>query len=330
MKRRVAGLLVFGIALGIAIPLAIGGREVFALLGAVSPLTFALLLAMMFVVWNVSAGRLRLLSGGAGVRLGQARAFSIVLATEFTTCLTPAGSGGYATYAWLLGRHGLSPTRGVALCVADRFIDAAFFFTAVCVFALYWLATPLAPHVGWQLAAMAVLLVALMGSIWLFVDNERRIFRASAVLLGWCGVPMRWRRRLARHALGFHHSLRLVQGFPRRRLGAVFLLCACQWLLRYSVLYLAVAAVGGTISWSYAFVVQMLSLSAGQFSLMPGGSGVAEASSTLLLTTRLDAATAAAAILLWRFVTYHWYVIAGAPVFAALAGRPVWRRVTGG
>ena len=37
--------------------------------------------------------------------------------------------------------------------------------------------------------------------------------------------------------------------------------------------------------------------------------------------------TTAAAILIWRFVTYHFYLIVGAPVFLQLAGRPLLRRL---
>jgi uncharacterized protein (TIRG00374 family) len=123
----------------------------------------------------------------------------------------------------------------------------------------------------------------------------------------------------------FHRGLRLVKGYSPARLAAIFLLCSAHWLLRYSVLYIAVKAVGGEISWSYAFVVQMLSLTAGQATLLPGGSGGAEASSGLLLAPQIEPTTAAAAILLWRFATFYWYLIAGAPVFVTLAGGPVWR-----
>jgi uncharacterized protein (TIRG00374 family) len=107
------------------------------------------------------------------------------------------------------------------------------------------------------------------------------------------------------------------------------MLCVGHWLLRYSILSLTVRAVGGSIPWSYAFVAQMLSLTAGQATLLPGGSGGTEASSSLLLLPYMDAGTAAGAVLVWRFVTFYWYLIAGAPVFAVLAGRPLWRRIHG-
>jgi hypothetical protein len=67
----------------------------------------------------------------------------------------------------------------------------------------------------------------------------------------------------------------------------------------------------------------MLSLSAGQFSLLPGGAGAAELTSATLLTP-LVGSTAAAAILIWRAVTYYFYLLAGGPVFVCLLARPCW------
>jgi uncharacterized membrane protein YbhN (UPF0104 family) len=37
--------------------------------------------------------------------------------------------------------------------------------------------------------------------------------------------------------------------------------------------------------------------------------------------------SAAAAIIIWRGVTYYFYLIAGAPLFLHLAGRPLLRRL---
>jgi len=82
-----------------------------------------------------------------------------------------------------------------------------------------------------------------------------------------------------------------------------------------------VNGLGAHIAWTYSFLVQMLSLTVGQFTFLPGGSGGAELSAAALLTPYLGRATAAAGVLAWRFATFYWYLIAGAPVFAIQAGR---------
>lgn len=323
MKRRYWLLALAGLGLGIGIPILLGGKELLPVLARVQPGQLAMFLGMIFLAWNFNAGRIRLLTGGLGYRLGQGQSLAILMATEFAICATPGATGGPVTYAWLLHRLGLTTGRGIALYAVDQLIDMLFFVTALAGFALYWLIVPSDLHLGWQLAVLSMLLLGGMGLAWWVVRHYRRVLLASGRLLRRLRISSAGRRRLARWALEFRHSLQLVRQFPAYRLWAVYLLCVGHWLLRYSILYIAVRGVGGSIPWSYAFIVQMLSLTAGQATLLPGGSGGTEASSSLLLLPYMDAGTAAGAILVWRFVTFYWYLIAGAPVFAMIAGRPL-------
>lgn len=322
--RRYLVLAIIGLALGLGVPVMMGGTELYPLLRRVSALTVLGLLVMIFIAWNLNAGRLRLLAGGVDLHLGQGRALAILMATEFAICATPAGSGGPATYAWLLHRQGLPAPRGLALYAADQFMDLLFFLSALTVVLLHWLVTPQHLHLGWQLGVLGGLLISALALVWFSLTHYRPVFLWAGRLLRRLRVGPRWRHRLARRALEFRRSLSMVRAYPRRRLAALFTLCSAHWLLRYSVLYVAVGAVGGNLSWSYAFLAQMISLSAGQATLLPGGSGGAEVSSSLLLAPYLDPVTAAGAILLWRFATYYWYLIAGGPVFALMAGRALW------
>ncbi len=327
MKRRYWLLAALGLALGLGIPLLLGGREIWPALARVPGWWLPMLLLLIVVCWNLNAGRLRLLAGGAGLRLPQRRALAILMATEFAISATPGGSGGPVTYAWLLRREGLPGPRGVALYAADQLFDMLFFLAALLALSLHWLLVPADWQPGWQVGILGGLLLSGLGVVILFMRYYRPLLLRGGRLFDRLKVSPQTRRRLARWVLEFRRSLRLVQAYPWPRLMAIAGLCSAHWLLRYSVLYLAVRGVGGEISWSYAFVVQMLSLSAGQATLLPGGSGGAEASSGLLLSAYLDPATAAAAILVWRFATFYWYLIAGAPVFAVMAGRPLWERL---
>jgi len=329
VKRRYWLLATVGLALGLGIPLFLGGGELGPALGRLSWTWLTILLLLVFLGWNLNAGRLRLLAGGVGTRLGQGRALATTMATEFAICATPGGAGGPVTYAWLLSRRGLPLPRGLALYAVDQLMDMLFFLSALIALFLYWLLVPSDLHLGWQISVLGGLLMGGLGLIWLLTRYYRIVALASGRLLRRLRISPARRRRLARWVVEFRHSLRLVRHFSRRRLLGVYLLCVGHWLLRYSLLYLAIAGLGGGVSWSYAFVTQMLSLAAGQATLLPGGSGGVEASSVLLLAPYLDSATTAAAILVWRFTTFYWYLIAGAPVFAVLAGRSLWRRLAG-
>jgi len=110
---------------------------------------------------------------------------------------------------------------------------------------------------------------------------------------------------------------------PAQTLIKVFVLTCVHWLLRYSVLYLALRGLGADLQWAWCFLIQMLALSAGQFSLLPGGAGAAELTSAALLAPMVGKSTAAAAILIWRAVTYYFYLLVGGPVFLLMLGRPL-------
>jgi uncharacterized membrane protein YbhN (UPF0104 family) len=60
------------------------------------------------------------------------------------------------------------------------------------------------------------------------------------------------------------------------------------------------------------------------------GSGGVELSFTALLAPTLDHATLGAVLLMWRFATYYWYLIAGAPVFALFVGKALWQHLGNG
>ncbi len=62
-------------------------------------------------------------------------------------------------------------------------------------------------------------------------------------------------------------------------------------------------------------------------SLTPGGAGSTELASAALLAPWVGPSTAAAAILIWRLVTFYFYLLVGAPVFLHLLGRALWQRL---
>lgn len=328
MSPRYGVLALLGLGIGVGLPLILGGGQALVLLRDFPLDRLLLLLGMIFVGWNLNAGRVRLLAAGMGARLGQRSALGTVMAAEFAICATPGGAGGPITYAFLLARKGMGASQSVALYAADQLMDLFFFLTALIGLSLYWLLAPQELRMAWQLVMLAVLVLGGMAVVLAVMRYYRKVLLLAGRVLRHLRVSPRTRHRLARRAIEFRHSLALIRSYSRRRLFAVYLLCAGHWLLRYSVLYLVVQALGAAMSWPYAFLVQMLSLGAGQAALLPGGSGGAEASGTVLLAPYLGTATAAAAILVWRFVTFYWYLIAGAPVFAVLAGRPLWRRLT--
>ena len=91
--------------------------------------------------------------------------------------------------------------------------------------------------------------------------------------------------------------------------------------MRYSVIAVVILGLGEYVPWSYLFLAQMLLMTLGHVTVLPGGSGSVEVGLAALLTPHLDGATIAGAILLWRAGTYYLHLLAGGPVLALMLRR---------
>jgi len=325
--NRALWLVALGLMLGLSIPLLYGGSDLFQRLAAFPLSLLGMGLMMIFLGWNFSAGRLCLMLSGIGQPMSHGGALATVVATEFSCCATPAGSGGPVAFVYLLKNHGTSGTGAAALYALDILIDLLFFATALVAIGLAVALGPEQLQVGWQLSLLAGLLTGAMALAWVVAKHYRSALLWGGRCLRRWQVSAATRRRLARMVLRFRQGLQVAMGLSFKRLLAIFGLAIGQWGMRYSVLFVLVAGLHRDLSWAYSFLAQMLALTVGQLAMLPGGSGGVELSFTVLLAPVLDHATLGAILILWRFTTYYWVLIAGAPVFGVLVGRALWQHV---
>jgi uncharacterized protein (TIRG00374 family) len=310
-------LIVLSIVVSLAVSLAYGGMEAFARMARLPQWPLAAGLGMIMLGWQLNAARLRLLVRGLGLRLTHRESFPLVMATEFSIAATPAGAGGLITLVYLLKRHGLRVAQATALYTIDQLLDLVFFFTLLPLLTVP-LVTGYAPlQLRHQLALLAMVLVGGLAFIAFTAWNYRHMFLWVGRLLRAVRISHARRARLARAFVHFRQGIRLILGLPRQRLLAVYALCAAHWLLRYSVLFVLSTGTGAEIAWSTLVLVQMLALTAGQVSLLPGGSGTVELTFLLIMSRWFDPTTTAMLLIEWRFILYYWYLIAGAPFFTA-------------
>ncbi|EIK98111.1 hypothetical protein PMM47T1_02559 [Pseudomonas sp. M47T1] len=319
--------LALGIVVVVLIPLCLGGVDMLDRLQRFPAGLWPLMFAMIMLCWCINALRLRLLLGAMASGLNLRRCLGTVMSTEFAICATPGGSGGPLTLLALLGRHGIRPARASAVFAMDQLSDLVFFLCALLGIFLYALFHHLNHSLQWLLTLSALLMVSGLGLAVALVRWHRQVLRFNGKLLRLVGVHASKRRRWARKLLHFLEAFGDTCALPPRTLLMVFVLTCLHWAVRYSVLYLALQGLGVDVRWAWTFLIQMLSLSAGQFSLLPGGAGAAELTSAALLAPMVGKSTAAAAILIWRVVTYYFYLVAGGPVFAAMVGGPLLRRI---
>ena len=325
MSRGV--LLCIALLVAVMIPALLGGNETWYRLQSFPLHWLLIMFAMILLCWVLNSMRLRLLLGDERSKVSHRKSLAVVMAAEFAYCATPGGSGGPLTIMALLARQGVRPARGSAVFAMDQLSDLLFFLCALIGILIYALFQHLSQRMEWLLTVSAVSMFGGLLSCVFVARYHRLLIRLSGRLLARLNVKaatrMRWARKLLHFLAAFTDTLRL----PLQTLITVFALTCLHWGLRYSVLYLALRGLGADVQWAWSFLIQMLSLSAGQFSLLPGGAGAAELTSAALLTPMVGKSTAAAAILIWRAVTYYFYLLVGGPVFVLMLGRPLLKKL---
>lgn len=320
-------VLLVALLAAVLIPSLLGGTETWSRLRSFPLHWLLIMFGMILLCWVLNTMRLRLLLGDQRHRVSRRKSLAVVMAAEFAYCATPGGSGGPLTIMALLARSGVRPARGSAVFAMDQLSDLVFFLCALSGILIYALFQHLSERLEWLLTVSAVSMSGGLITCIMVARYHRLLIRLSGRLLIRLDVKgttrLRWARKLLHFLAAFTDTLKL----PFQTLITVFALTCLHWFLRYSVLYLALRGLGADLQWAWCFLIQMVSLSAGQFSLLPGGAGAAELTSAALLTPMVGKSTAAAAILIWRAVTYYFYLLVGGPVFLMMLGRPLLKKL---
>lgn len=320
---RTLSMLIIGLIAIIAIPVIWGGSNILPLLHQFPLHLLAVMIGMIFVCWYLNAAKLRVLLAGRSGHLTRLQSMGVIMAVEFAICATPGGAGGYLTLIAIMKQRGLRPAETTAVFAVDQMIDMVFFFVSMLLIGLYTVMTAIQlPSMKVLAIPLALMAMALSALIYAGRHHDRMLHHVAG-FLKLCHVSSPRRRSWMRRLLVFRHALRTTLKMPRYMLLQAFWLGVMHWLVRYTVLYLALYGLGHKVDWGYTYLVQMVSMAAGQITLLPGGAGGAEFTSMFMLDRIVGHDTAAAAILIWRLVTYHFYLIAGIPAFLLLAGRPL-------
>lgn len=329
--RLRTGLLVavfIGISAGLALALLTGGPAVLDDIRRLPAVWLFVALTLSIASWlgqGLSFAALTS-SGVRGNLLRMTRAF---LGGDFPALVSPFGSGGIPGGVFCLTREGLSTGEASAVIAVHSLLTGAFFVVVGVAAAI---AVPL--HSATSSTLVWSGLVGILVGIALIVAVALRPRRTTAAL------ERALSSRVVARLLGDERSMRLlnaarreadlfatsVRALMRERPGSLALSFAGLFVSR-----ILIVATLPVIMYGLGWRGDMLPLAAiavGAMALAvasptPGGSGAVEAALTALLATQTLAATAAAAALLWRGITYYTELLASWIAFSRyLAGRP--------
>lgn len=313
---RTVVLVALALAASLGIPLWLGGAGIFAQIGGVAPGVLVGAPLLMLLAWSVNAVRVRYLLATNRCPIPYGRAWVLAAGGDFGAALGPGLVTGVGAYVLLASRIGLASHRALALFTLEKFLDLLIFFATlvVSVGLLLWLA----PHaIPWYLlGGAAALCTALLAAVGLGLGGARWGLRGVAAVMKRLGAARRSRRRWFRWGLAFRRDVRRVAVQPLRQLLVLLGLAAGYWSCRFAILVLLAKGLGLPIPWPYLVLVQVLTLFAGQLSLLPGGALSVELVFTLLLAPWADGRMLGTLLLLWRASVFYLTLSGGGLAFA--------------
>jgi glycosyltransferase 2 family protein len=287
-----------------------------------------LLFALSCIAWLCNGARYRIVARALGYTLRFKQALMISLSTEFGMAATPAGMGGTVIRLSMLRRAGVPVAAGGTMMTTDAAIDIAFFLllAPIAVFVILreqaFLGLVDEASDFHALGAMGLLLlllvclVALLRAAWF----HRRLHRAAAATRFGRRrrLPGRWRHLRWRTSRSIRHILEALRFLGRRRksaLASAFALAAVQWSCRYGLLPLILLAFGIERNPLPLFLIQGLLFAFSLLLVLPGGGGGVEVTAALILRQLVPIPLVAVILLMWRFFTFHLYLLVGGSVF---------------
>ena len=127
-----------------------------------------------------------------------------------------------------------------------------------------------------------------------------------------------WRHRLTHSLQEFWEGLRTIAKVRKTTLIKVFLVVFVQWCCRYGVLPLLLWGFGLKVNPFLFFILQGALFMLQLVLVIPGGSGGIEIAFFVMMGHFIPPEIVGIALILWRFYTYHLYVIGGGIVFATV------------
>ena len=286
-----------------------------------------LMFAMILTAWLCNGCRIFLLSRSLGYPLSYRQSIATSLSCEFGIAATPAGMGGAAIRLGLLRRAGVPLAHGTSMLATDIAIDSLFFL----------LLTPFAIYSIFKNPKV----LALFSHI-----------HTVKLLILFCGIPLiltlliwmgkkggfRWcYEKIASHPFGHRHQIqsrvqiishKFQQEFHRMKGGiahlfqlrkgillCTFLLSSIQWICRYSILPVILYGFSIQNDPVLLFMLQGILFTVSLVIVLPGGGGGVEVLTALVLKLIIPNPLVGIVILLWRFFTYHLYLLGGGSMF---------------
>ncbi|MDF3029532.1 MAG: hypothetical protein K0R03_90 [Moraxellaceae bacterium] len=265
--------------------------------------------------WIFNALRCQMLLRANGLDFKYREVLKMIWAFDFASESSPGGVGGpIAGFAMLRARQ--VPSTVISSLVLLILLLDMVAITCLLSWALTESTLVTTGNFYGAMTKALMALIAVLVALECMFRFRHRIIRALRNRLH---TPSRlgpWFRATAKALLRTGRALEKTRGQPPSRLAMIFLASLGYWACRLSALYFVILALGFNTAWADALFIQFVAGISGMLLGLPGGYVGADIAITTLLIPALEIKTIAAALLLWRLLTFHLTLAVGGLAFA--------------
>jgi uncharacterized protein (TIRG00374 family) len=284
---------------------------------------FVIAIMLRFAVWFLWGARLQILSNAIDkeVHISLLTSTKIVITNLFLAGITPSMAGGEPVRIHLLTKEGMSIGKATAATLGERLIDAIFILIGV----------PLAFFVFKDIISSDVLKIALsigvgvfLIVIILFVYAIKNPGRTKSFLIFISNKLSRFSKnrgkqqnkkiitKINREVDNFHESMVFFISEGKTTLFKAGFITVLLWSAGFFIASMILLGLGSEPFFIESYAAQLLLLVIIMMPTTPGSTGVTELSIAGLYSALIGPSILGIFVLLFRFLTYHINLIAGA------------------
>jgi uncharacterized protein (TIRG00374 family) len=255
------------------------------------------------------------------VKISLWKSIKIVIANLFLACITPSMAGGEPVRIYLLNKNGMTFGCATAVVLGERLIDAVFILIMVPIALFIFKDIKDLGVVSLGLTIGVIIFILL---IILFIYSIIKPDKTKAFLIY---LSKKFRRFFKKDSEGkiiqkinyevdeFHNSMYCFTGQNKKVLFLASILTVMFWSVGFLIPSFVLLGLGLPPFFLESYVAQIILLIIIMLPLTPGSSGVAEVSLYGLYGVLIGTSSSALIgvfIILYRFISFHMNLIAGA------------------
>ena len=285
---------------------------------------FVIAIFLNILYWILWGARLKILANmiDKNVKIGLFKSTKIVIANLFLACITPSMAGGEPVRIHLLNKDGMSLGCATAAVLGERLIDAIFILIVVPI-ALFIFKD--VRDLGFISLGLTIGIIVFLLLLILFIYAIVRPDKTKSLLIFLNKKFRRFSkkkeseskiiRKINREVDNFHKSMYCFSGDHRKSLILASILTVLFWSSGFLIPSMILLGLGLPPYFIESYAAQILLLVIIMMPTTPGSAGITEVAIYGLYGVLIGTSSSTLIgvfIVLYRFVTFHMNLIAGA------------------